>query len=75
MNVLTQTRKIRGRITDLSPFDPDLEESTEPQAIPEYPDAGRQEDDSESGAGAAYGCVEWFHYPRRIRPVRCPGGS
>src|SRR5579864_3466165 len=45
MNVMTHTPRFRGRLADLSPFDPDPEESNEPQATPEHPGRERQGED------------------------------
>jgi hypothetical protein len=65
MNVETGTQKPHGRLSDLSPFDPQ-EQGVPPLATLAQP--GRQPDSherDETDGEQAHGCVEWFRYPRR----------
>ena len=58
MNVQHHIQKPRGRLSALSPFDP---EASAPR-----PEAGDEDTPAENGA-SAFGCVEWFRYPDRTQ--------
>jgi hypothetical protein len=69
MNLQSHTRKSRGRLPDLTPFD--LEESAPPALTLSHPGHEPKDRDTEAQDGtSAYGCVEWFHYPHRARHGR-----
>jgi len=62
----TEIHRLGSRLSDLSPFDP------QEWAVPIVPlahvapGAGSHEGEEPDGE-FAYGCVEWFRYPRKRR--------
>jgi len=73
MEMQSQAQKPRGRLPELSPFAP--QEATPPPVatLARGRHEPRSHEPQEADGELAYGCVEWFRYPRTSRHGQSSG--